>query len=162
MGVREETGAYLDFEARKIPVVDYVQAGTWGDVSDPYARGQGSESIGVDAELARSISQVSFALVIDGESMYDPKSPDCFAPGDIVIIDPLLQPRPGEFVVAKLDGQEKATFKKYRERGNDPDGSPRFDLVPLNDGYQTIEVNASNPGRIIGVMVEHRRRRRVR
>lgn len=96
-----------------------------------------------------------FALEIESESML----PD-FKEGDIIIIDSALEPRPGDFVVAKLDREEKATFKKYRPRGEDADGYPVVELAPLNPDYPTLTMNVSNPGRVVGVMIEHRRLRR--
>jgi SOS-response transcriptional repressor LexA len=82
--------------------------------------------------------------------------------GDLVIIDPSVKPRPGDFVVAKLANEDEATFKKYRPRGSNPDGGEIFDLVPLNEDYHTIRVDQDRPGFVVGVMMEHRRRRRIR
>ena len=62
--------------------------------------------------------------------------------------------------MAKVDSDESATFKKYRARGSDANGVAIFDLVPLNSDYATVTVSSSNPGTIIGTMMEHRRRRR--
>jgi len=65
---------------------------------------------------------------------------------------------PGDIVVAKLEREESATLKKYRSRGNDSEGNEVFELVPLNDDYPTLVVNRSNPGHLIGPVVEHRRK----
>ncbi|WP_036117962.1 MULTISPECIES: LexA family protein [Luteibacter] len=141
---------------RMVPVISYVQAGYGKGAVDPYALGQGSEQIGVDRDMAAELGRLAFALVIDGESMMDE-----FREGDVVIIDPAVKPRPGDFVVAKVDDDESATFKKYRSRGIDQaTGVELFDLVPLNPDWPTISVSPSNPGLIIGTMMEHRRRRR--
>ena len=51
-------------------------------------------------------------------------------------------------------------FKKYRPRGHDSNGHEIFELVPLNQDWPTITVNADNPGQIVGTVMEHRRRRR--
>lgn len=83
-----------------------------------------------------------------------------FRPGDRVVIDPSMAPNPGDFVVAK-NGHEEATFKKYRPRGRNADGVEVFELVPLNDDYPTLRSDVENL-RVIGVMVEHRKRYRVR
>lgn len=142
-------------ETRELPVVSYVQAGSWNEIADPYAKGHGLDYIAVEANLARSLSRSSFALTIEGDSMLD-----LFQPGDVIVIDPEISPVPGDFVVAKLDREERATFKKYREKGIGSDGTMEFDLVPLNNDYPVITVNSNYPARVIGVMVEHRRRRR--
>lgn len=153
--VRETSMVYGAPDIRAIPLVSYVEAGVWSDSNDPYPRGQGMESIGVDPELAAHLSRVAFALKIEGSSM----APE-FQPGDVIIVDPNVQPRPGDLVVAKLDAEEKATFKKYRDRGTDGDGERIIELVPINPDYPTLHITASMPGRIIATMVEHRRRRR--
>ncbi|WP_325345401.1 LexA family protein [Xylophilus sp.] len=145
-----------DDGVRMVPVISYVQAGYGKGAVDPYSLGQGSEQIGVDRGMAAELGRLAFALVIDGESMMDE-----FRPGDVVIIDPAVKPRPGDFVVAKLDDDESATFKKYRSRGVDQaTGVDLFDLVPLNPDWPTISVTPGNPGQVIGTMMEHRRRRR--
>lgn len=95
----------------------------------------------------------AFALEIIGESML----PD-FRPGEVIIIDPDSAIRPGDFVVAKTDGDEEATFKKYRPRGYDDDNVEIIELVPLNEDYPSETINAARPGRIIGKMVRHIRK----
>ncbi|RMH46424.1 MAG: SOS response transcriptional repressor [Gammaproteobacteria bacterium] len=130
----------------RVPVISCVQAGEWSPVHDDYPPGDGFEYLYTDLRL----SDGAFALEITGDSML----PE-FRPGDRVIIDPSLQPRPGDYVVAKLDDEQEATFKKYRVR------SPGvIELVPLNDDYPTLTIDAEHPGRIIGVEVEHRKYRR--
>lgn len=136
---------------RAIPVISAIQAGAMKEISVPYSVGDGYATIYVDD----SYSQWAFGLEIDGDSML----PD-FRPGDIVIIEPDWEPRPGECVAAK-NGKEEATFKKYRQRGTDADGNVIFELVPLNEDYPTIRSDET-PLKIIGVMAEHRRKTRRR
>lgn len=157
---REDTPAGLlpaPPDVRNVPLVSLVSAGFDGEIVDPYARGEGSETVSIDADLARGLSRLTFALEISGDSMAEE-----FQPGDIVIIDPAVKPMPGDFVVAKINDERNATFKKYRARGADANGIEMFELVPLNEDYATVTISASNPGRIVGTMVEHRRRRRKR
>lgn len=135
----------------RLPVISRVQAGEWTATEDPYPVGEGQEVLVTDKRVSAS----AFALEVDGDSMW----PD-FRQGDRVVIDPEVEPRPGDFVVAKLDNEGEATFKKYRPRGLAKDGSPIFELVPLNDDWPVVTVDKSNPARIIGTMVEHRRYRR--
>ncbi len=97
----------------------------------------------------------AFAITVEGESML----PD-FAPGDRVVIDPAVKPQPGDLVVAKLEAETEATFRKYRLRGRDATGQDIIDLVPLNDDYPVVTMDSNNPGRIIGTLVEHRRYRK--
>ena len=137
--------------ARRIPMIDYVQAGIWTAVADSLQPGDAEEWLLTDLDL----SGHAFALQIKGDSM----RPD-FSPGDRVIIDPDVQPQAGDFVVAK-NGKEEATFKKYRARGTGADGDVVFELVPLNPDFETMRSD-EHPIRIVGVMVEHRKYRRKR
>jgi SOS-response transcriptional repressor LexA len=84
-----------------------------------------------------------------------------FLPGDKVIIDPMVRPRPGDFVIAKRDNDQEATFKKYRLRSQDEHGRDMIELTPLNSDWPTLMIDRDNPGHIVGTMVEHRRYRRA-
>jgi SOS-response transcriptional repressor LexA len=98
---------------------------------------------------------VAFALEITGESML----PE-FGDGDVVFVDTGVEPLPGDFVVAAIEGQAEATFKKYRPRGSDDNGEPIIELAPLNPDYPTLTLSARNPGHVVGTMMEHRRFRK--
>lgn len=134
---------------RHIPIISYVQAGMMTEATDPFALGEGFELILTDLD----VSDGSFGLRIKGESMF----PE-FKEGDVVIIDPAIQPLPGDFVVAK-NTEEEATFKKYRPRGTNDRGDMVFELVPLNDDFPMLQSERDHL-RVIGVMVEHRKYRR--
>ena len=142
-------------DVRQLPVINYIQAGNPREIVDAYEAGDGFDTIGVDPSLAKKLGHHAFALLVDGESML----PD-FRPGDIVVIDPDAPVRPGDIVVAKLHKDQAATIKKYRSRGEDEEGTPVFELVPLNNDYPTITVDAGNPGHLIGPVIEHRRKLR--
>jgi SOS-response transcriptional repressor LexA len=142
-------------DVRRIPVLNYVQAGNPTHAIDDYMTGDGMAEIVLDAMTSQELSMESFALVIRGNSM-EPE----FKDGDIVVIDPSVKPDPGDCVVAKLDKDDETTFKKYRSRGMDAAGHHVFELVPLNEDYHTITVSSDNPGHIIGTMMEHRKKRR--
>jgi SOS-response transcriptional repressor LexA len=135
--------------ARPIPLISYVQAGAWTDVVDSYQPGDADEFLLTDMELSSN----AFALEIKGDSML----PE-FKPGDRVIIDPVVCPQPGDYVVAK-NGEDEATFKKYRPRGVNEHGDVVFELVPLNEDYPSMRSDVT-PIRIVGTMVEHRKYRK--
>lgn len=142
------TGAQMHWMPKpsRIPLISSVKAGEWAQAWDPYQLGDGETFFFTETQVSDS----SFALKIEGSSM-EP----AFSDGDIVIIDPRIQPRPGDFVVAKLVDQDEATFKKYRPRGNGT-----IELVPLNSDWPTLIIDDNHPGQIVGTMVEHRRFRR--
>lgn len=147
----EDAPAHFESRPRELPVIDYVRAGNWDTVTDAYPRGAGMARIAVD----RAVGDNAFALFVRGDSM----SPE-YREGDCVIVEPAVDPRPGDHVVAKLDNEEEATLKKYRPRGTDAEGVPIIELVPLNDDWPTLRIDATHPGRIIGTVVEHRHYRR--
>lgn len=134
---------------RKIPLISYVQAGDWSEATDAYNLGDAHEWLLTDLDL----SEHAFGLEIKGDSML----PE-FKPGDRVIIDPAVNPHPGDFVVAK-NGDEEATFKKYRPRGRNEKGEQVVELVPLNPDYESLRSDIT-PFVIIGTMVESRRYRK--
>ena len=136
---------------RPVPVVDYFHAGKWDLITDPRMLDEGIKFITTDLD----VGSMAFALIVTGESML----PE-FQEGDLIIIDPEVVPKPGDFVIAKLDLQVDGTFMKYRPRGTDKKGQPIIELVPLNEDWPMQTINAGNPGRIIGTLVEHRRYRR--
>ncbi|MBP4067119.1 helix-turn-helix domain-containing protein [Aeromonas sp. MaB10011B] len=130
----------------RVPILSYVQAGNWREICE--------QATGFDGNVEYVTASVDigprgFGLWLRGNSM----TPQ-FNEGDLVIVDPDEQPRPGDFVVAK-NGSEEATFKKYRPRGIDENGQEVFELVPLNDDYPTMHSDRQHI-EIIGVMVEHR------
>lgn len=136
---------------RAIPVISAIQAGALKEIAEPYEIGAGYAILYTDDNY----SKWAFGLEIEGDSML----PE-FRPGDMVIIEPEWEPRPGEYVAAK-NGREEGTFKKYRQRGLDERGNIIFELVPLNDDYPTLRSDVT-PLVIIGVMAEHRRKSRPR
>lgn len=137
--------------SRRVPLISYVQAGALAEKNPIEAFDGSLEYVLTDLD----VSNFTFALRIEGDSM----EPD-FKAGDVIIIDPELEPTPGEFVVAKNAGQQ-ATFKKYRPTYTDIKGCQHFELVPLNDDYPVINSD-QQPLVIIGVMIEHRIYRRKR
>lgn len=139
-------------KARQIPVVDYVEAGSPREIVDAYAQGGGHRMEWLDPSSAESLGPHTFALEIRGRSM-EPE----FREGEIIIVDPDACVRPGDVVVAKVNGDTEATVKKYRDRGRDDQGHPVYELVPLNPDYASITIDSSNPGSLIGPVVQHKR-----
>lgn len=132
--------------AMRVPVISWVQAGTWTAESDATGlEGTLEYLLTTDAH-----SLGTFALRVKGKSM-EPE----FKEGDIIIVNPELAPGPGDYVVAKNGGNE-ATFKKYRSRGITEHGEDVFELIPLNPDFATLD-SSKEKILIIGVVVEHRR-----
>lgn len=135
--------------AVRIPLISYVQAGCWTGIIDNFQPGDADDWLLTDLVL----SDHAFALQIKGDSML----PE-FKEGDRVIIDPLVAPLPGDFVVAK-NSEEEATFKKYRPRGVNEHGVTVFELVPLNEDFASMRSDIQHI-KVVGTMVEHRKYRK--
>lgn len=136
----------------KVPLISYIQAGAWTGIDDFRETCGDYEYILTDLD----VSGDAFALKIKGDSM-EPE----FIAGDIVIIDPRVEPHAGEFVAA-INGDYEATFKKYRPLEDlDEYGRQHFELVPLNPDWHSMS-SLKQEIRIIGTMVEHRIYRRKR
>lgn len=133
---------------RRIPILDYVKAGHFSFVDDTF----GPEELQEATMTILDHSAKTFAMWIKGDSM----TPE-FKPGDLVVIDPAVDPSPGDYVVAANEAGE-ATFKRYRLVGQ-REGKTVFELVPSNPDYPAWRSD-EEPLRIIGTMMEHRKPRR--
>ena len=71
--------------------------------------------------------------------------------GDLVVIDPELSPKPGDFVLAYLPAKKQSVLRKYGEA----DGC-LFQLLASNELWATVSVKHADDADMIGVMVEHR------
>lgn len=122
---------------------------THGDVVDFLKTGANKKNKGKNLMTDSTVGAKSFAIEIEGESMAP-----MFHSGNRVVIDPDLDPEPGDFVAAHVDGA--LTFRKFRQRNKD-----NFELVPLNSDWPTVS-SAETKVAILGVMAEHRSYRRIK
>lgn len=135
--IAEEPVTYGRTRARLIPLLTFVQAGALTSSLDPlpYA-GAAEEYISASVKGDRCI-----ALRVRGESML----PE-FREKDIIVIDlEQREPQSGDYVVARVDEKEEATFKLYLKKR---DGTV---LKPLNDAYKEIPFVPDH--RIVGKVV---------
>lgn len=137
----------VSISLRRLPIVGLAEAGRSKLVIRENERGY-SASVDVDEELATTLGPQSFAVRVADIS----NSPE-FRIGDLVLVDPDLVPAPGDMVVALFDPGAPAVIRKYRDRGH-----MRYELAPTNNDFGSISVEPGDPARIIGVVVEHRRR----
>ncbi len=139
-----------DAKLTRVPVLDLVQAGHWREVAY-----DGYNPLGYDYTTYQgSDSNSLFMAIVDGMSM----SPD-YMPGDAVLVDAALAPKPGCLVLAQQvsQGMAETTFKKYRVIGFNENGCEVVELVPLNPDFPTYSSEQVDIS-IIGIVVEHRRR----
>lgn len=94
------------------------------------------------------VSEESFALTVMDDSMAP-----LFRAGDEIVVDSNVAPRDGDCIVTRMrDGD--SLFRTYRERRNGA-----YDLIAENPEWPTVTINSATTAEILGVMVEHRRKR---
>lgn len=126
---------------RRIPVISFVHAGVHNSadfITD--------EFIEADEET----SELTYALRVVGDSM-EP----LFHNGDLILVDPSVTPKPGDYVIARILNEDESTFKKLRFKGIDENGQPIMELVPLNPDYPVYTSNKT-PFVLCGKVIEHR------
>jgi repressor LexA len=106
-------------ETKKIPMLGKIAAGTPIEAISNYDQL-------IDVPKNHLLSEDSFALTVDGDSMIDEGIFD----GDTVIISKINNVNNGDIVVALID-KEEATLKKFRKKGDS------IALEPANKHYKT-------------------------
>lgn len=125
-----------------VPLISWVQAGAWCEVSDVRTMD--------DAEIwlpcAASHSSQSYALRVRGLSMFNQYERRSFRDGDIIFVDPAKDAENGSLVIAKLMDSQEATFKQLVMEGN-----RRF-LKPLNPAWPDPIIELDDNAMICGVV----------
>lgn len=130
-----------------VPLISWVQAGSWSDIADPYTVGEAEEWLPCPIKHGPR----AYCLRVRGDSMHNPGARPSYANGDIIFVDPDREAQPGDRVIVRLDDQQEATFKQLLvEDGRkmlkalNPEWKPR---------YVEINGNATITGVIIGKWV---------
>lgn len=125
-------------DTRMIPMVSWVKAGSFSEAIDLHEPGFADEFVGV---TNLKCSESTIALKVDGDSM-EPEFPD----GVTIIVDPEREAKPGDFVVARHNGDNEATFKRFVKDGSG------YSLMPLNKMYDKLAVTEET--QIVGVVIK--------
>jgi len=132
---------------RRIPVIDHTQAAIKDVVNDPY-------SVSVSREVAipdaSHLSPNAFALDVKYEAMTH-DGPDSFKVGETIICDPHAEVKPGDYILAFVEGSEEVVFRKYHLVADGKDQV--IQLVPLNKSWPTITIDSDHPGHVVGRIV---------
>ncbi|WP_423062972.1 LexA family protein [Candidiatus Paracoxiella cheracis] len=124
---------------RWVPILDWVCAGN-GSAMNPATTDE-AEFVPVPVDKC---SKDSYALRIKGESMISPNFFEkSFLPGQIIIITPNREPKPGDFVVATINHYSEATFKQFiledSHRWLKP-LNPRYPIQKIEEGTEVIGI----------------------
>ncbi|HGN2573043.1 MULTISPECIES: LexA family protein [Providencia] len=132
-GIPSKQTSNIITSAQKVPILSYVQAGNFTDYAPNQIYDDDLEFI----ETTLKVSPLSFALRVIGDSMTNPYGLPSIPEGSTVIVDPEAEVVSGKFVVARLQGSDEVTVKRYVV-----DGPNKF-LMPLNPRYDNIPINGN-------------------
>ncbi len=71
-----------------------------------------------------------------------------FTEGEILVVNPHIEAKPGDYVIVENDDSEEATFKQLKKYGR------TTILHPLNPKYADIELKKGNRYRVVGKVVK--------
>ena len=136
---KQEYNVHLGPELRSpLPLISWVQAGEWQEISESYVPQYGDESLQCPAKC----SPESFVLRVRGSSM-EPK----FHEGDLIFVDPNAPAEHGKYVVVRIDASNEATFKQLIiEEGSQY-------LKALNPDWPNRIIEIDEDASICGVIV---------
>ena len=130
-----------------IPVLDYKQAVEATAFIQKIKEDVDTkvEFIPVSTAVSDSIGKNAFALQIKDESMM----PE-FRFNDVIIVDPDTIPKPGDFVVALIEGDKEVIVRKFKQLSASKE-MLEFELIALNDDWAGIRVGPNEmQAQIIG------------
>ena len=136
----------ISLSTKRIPVLSWVQAGAWNDIGcdDP------AMTCTEWTETSADVSDHAFALMIRGDSMFNPNDRRSLADGIMVVVDTVFNSDPEslnhKIVVAMLEGTNEATIKEFVKDG------PNIYLNPLNPRYPIMPIDSNC--RIVAVAKE--------
>lgn len=118
----------------RVPLISWVQAGTWSTVIDDAQPGVADEWV----ETTVPIHHHTFALRVRGDSMTNPAGEPSFPDGSVIVVEPdavgELDKMLNQFVIVKRTSDDEATFKQLVKDAG------RYYLKPLNPRYPMIEL----------------------
>lgn len=132
---------YLLGSGRKVPILGWVQAGQFS----PTAPGDLTALAPDDYIYSDILGRNLFALRVENDSM-EP----LFHQDDIIIVNPNIKAKNGDFVIALINQGAEVTFKKLIIKDQ------RISLRPLNGKYDDIIIKEDEDFEIIGKVVERK------
>lgn len=112
----------------QVPLISWVQAGAFCTAIDLHQPGIAEDWV----DTTVPIKNHTYALKVVGDSM-EPNFPE----GTIIIVEPEMDPIPGDYVIARNEHHE-ATFKQLIKDGSD------WFLKPLNPRYPIKQLKTTD------------------
>jgi len=140
----DHNNAEIAKTAGRLPLISYVQAGEWGDIVDNFQPGDAEDWIPCPFPAGPH----AFILRVVGFSMYNPGGEKSYSPGEYIAVDPSAEPLNKKMVVARVDHEEKATFKQLIV-----DSEGTMMLQALNPSHTPRIMSMPEGSRIVGVVI---------
>jgi transcriptional regulator with XRE-family HTH domain len=132
-----------------VPLIDLVTAGDWPEAAGSIELGRS------ELPTEQKLGVHAFAIEIVDEAMV----PE-FSPGDRAIVDPAVQPRPGDNVIGRVETATEGILRRYRATTFQDSLVPQVQLIATNPDWAVIDLRPGNGGKLIGTVVESRRYRK--
>jgi len=126
---------------RKVPILGWVQAGQFSPTAPGDLTALGPDDYIYSDILGKNL----FALRVENDSM-EP----LFHQDDIIIVNPNIKARSGDYVIARLNEGGEVTFKKLKIENDE------VRLKPLNKEYDDIVLKEDDDYEILGKVVERK------
>lgn len=125
-----------------VPLISWVQAGDWCEATDPYPINTAEEWLPVPSKCGPR----TYALRVRGESMHNPHGRPSYEDGDIIFVDPDLEPKHRDRVIVR-SGDKEATFKQLIVEGE------KRILKALNPSWPNALIEMPDESVICGVVI---------
>lgn len=127
----------------KVPLISWVQAGAWCEANFEQPDSESWLSCPV------AISDSGYALKVLGDSMTNPGPGRSYPAGCIIFVDPDIETKTGDRVIARVPRTNEATFKILVE-----DAGRQF-LRPINPQYPIIDITEETHicGKVVGAFI---------
>jgi SOS-response transcriptional repressor LexA len=132
---------------RHIPILSMKEAHHFKEILSQQEPFVFEKTILIDSMNPSIKSPSLFATSVEDSSMQPELNP-----GNIIIVDGVLQPNPGQYVLVYLTQKKQTVLRQYGEA----DGY-HFQLLASSDLWATVSIKDAHEALIIGVVVEIRK-----
>ncbi|MFO2552185.1 XRE family transcriptional regulator [Legionella pneumophila serogroup 1] len=131
-----------------IPLLDHQTCPVRLDVNAMLEQGTCIDAalISVSAVLLPELSDEAFAIKMTDESMM----PEIRV-NDLLVIDPSILPKPGDYVAVKVEGQKEVIICQYKKLSYT---SSEFELITSNENWPNIKLDDGLEIEILGRVVQ--------
>lgn len=126
-----------------VPLISWVAAGSWTSPCDEACSYEPEQWIPCPVKHGNN----TFALVVSGISMSNPEGKPSYESGDIIFVDPEVEPHNKDCVIVRQTEDAKATFKQIIYEDGDTY------LRPLNPNWPEKIIKSPITSVILGTVI---------